>query len=181
MELHVMKRLIGIVALLSLAFADNAFAYDCQTVDTPIGDRDILVIGGFTFTRPLEFDFAPTNAPSTNVSYTAEFRLVYINDELLRATDENYNEVLTTGALLNGWLREFLDEQYFGAEYGELLAKYQDKSLVADVNENFPAYLQQKLSESDQALSESIHSVTVNVSAKGALRSALLERLPRKQ
>jgi len=172
-----MKKILGLVALFSLVFVNNTFAYDCQTVDTTIGDRDILVIGGFTFTRPFEYDFAPTNAPSSNVTYTAEFRLVYLNDELPRATDDNFNEVLNTSGLLNGWLREFLDDQYAGADYEELLAKYFDKSLVSDLNRKFPEYLDTKLAEIDSSFAASIHSVTVNVSAKGAFRSALLEKL----
>lgn len=172
-----MKQLIGIVVLLSMAFVSDVCAYDCQTVDTTIGDRDILVIGGFTFTRPFEFDFAPTNAPSTNVTYAAEFRLVYINDELSRATEENFEEVLKTSVLLNGWLRDFLEEQYSGADYDELIAKYYDKSLASDLNDKFPEYLESRLRAFDATAADAIHSVTVNVTAKGALKSALLEKL----
>lgn len=171
-----MKTIAYLVSAAVLSLTGAAVAYDCQTVDTTIGDRDILVIGGYTFARPIEFDFAPTNAPSTNVSYTAEFRLVYLNDELPRATEENLGEVLNTGNLLNGWLREFLEEQYAGADFEELMTKYYDKSLAADVNEKFPCYLEPKLRAFDASVAESIHSVTVNVTARGAFKRALIER-----
>lgn len=175
--MKMMKTFSCLVSAAVLSLVGAALAYDCQTVDTTIGDRDVLVIGGYTFARPIEFDFAPTNAPSTNVSYTAEFRLVYLNDELPRATEENLGEVLGTGSLLNGWLREFLEEQYSGADFEELMTKYFDKSLAADINEKFPAYLEPKLMEFDASASETIHSVTVNVTARGAFKQALLRRL----
>ena len=176
-----MKTAIGIFAIVTLAFVDMVSANDCQMLDTSIGDHDMLVVGGFTFSRPFEFDLAPTNAPLAKADYSAEFRLVYVNEELPQVTDESLEDVLNMSVLLNGWLREFLEEQYAGMDYDELITGYFDKSFVADVNARFPKFLEPKLREWDETAADSVHPVAVNVKAKGALKSALLEKLSSSQ
>lgn len=171
-----MKKLFWLIFIAAFGLINQVSAYDCQSISTAIGDEDVFTFHGITFARPFEFDFAPTNAPSEN-AYAADFQLIYKNDELSRATEANTQEILDTSIMLNECLKDFLDEQYVGADYGEFLSAYFSGALAKDIIAKFPAYMSAKLAETlDDSADDTIHFVALKITARGALREALLEK-----
>ncbi len=167
----------------ALLFAIGVFAAslpvqadDCTISQNAIGDWSVVTIGGFTFAKTISIDLAPTNAPMADASYAIRCQVIYRDAKVYRPeTIEELVFVRQTGALLNAWLREFVTEQYVGAEFKELVEAYFQKNLAKDLNSKFPAFVREKIDAMDSSARPDVDTVTVTVEAEGELRSALVE------
>ena len=166
--------LIVMTAVLSMISA--AHAYDCQTIDSGIGDLNLLTLGGFTFAKPISVDLKPKNAPNAGIRYSIRCQVVYEDKNLQRPeTDEEVKLARETGSILNELLLAFVADQYIGAEFSELLSVYYARRFTDDLNEKFQDYVTEKISAMDVGRRINISTVTVTVNAEGEFRAGLAE------
>lgn len=169
------KTLMVVAAMLSMASAAYA-GYDCQVASNDIGDWNLVTIGGYTFAKSISLDLAPTNAPKADARYSIRCQVVYQDRNLPRPkTEKEMGFARATGGLLNIWLKEFVAEQYVGAEYSDLLSKYCDGRFTEDLNVRFPAYVVEKIAEMDEDERVDVAAVTVTVNAEGEFQADLVE------
>ena len=168
------KMLMLLAAVLAIAAAHAE--YDCQVVSNGIGDWNLLTIGGYTFAKPVSIDLSPTNAPNADAQYSIRCQVVYQDRNIPRPkTKKEMRFARATGNLLNIWLKDFVADQYVGAEYSDLLSKYCDGRFTEDLNGRFPAYVAEKIAEMDDDMRIDIAAVTVTVNAEGEFFADLVE------
>ncbi len=172
-----MKLKAHFTAMVACAAFFSVCAYDCQMAINSIGDGTIVGVGGFTFAKPISIDLAPTNAPVSDAAYTIRCQIVY-TDEVNDRPDtlEKLSVARMTGAILNEWLVEFVEEEYVGAEFSALVEEYYQKNLTDDLNREFQKFVSEKISAMDSVDRLAVNAVAVTVEAEGDLRTALLGR-----
>ncbi len=152
--------------------------YDCQTFVNDIGDWNVVTLGGFTLAKPISVDLAPTNAPDETAQYSIRCQVIYRDNLIPRPmSDMEFDKVRGVGTKLNLWLKAFIDAEYVGAEYEDLLASYIDKKLVDNLNERFPAYIAERILEMNSSDRPDIDTVTVSVEAEGVFREGLIREI----
>ena len=153
--------------------------HNYQGYENGIGDWNVLTLGGYTIAKPISVDLAPTNAPDISVQYSIRCQLIYRDNLIPRPTsDDELDIVIRTGDVLNWWLKDFIADEYAGAEYDDLLAKYKSGALAYDLNTKFPGYIAEQISKiEDPRARPNIDTVTVTVSAEGAFRKDLIKEI----
>ena len=150
-------------------------AYDCQIIESGIGDSNLLTLGGFTCTKPISIDLMPSNVPNYDVPnydvrYSIRCQVIYKDKTLPRPETDKENELaLETRKYLNSCLRDLVEELYVGMEFADLLAKYYDGRFAKDLNDRFAEYVA-KINPR-----VNIDIVTVTVNADGEFRAMLVE------
>ena len=166
------KNLMLLMVALIASF--SAYAYDYQVASNELGDWNLVTLGGFTLTKSFSVDLAPTNAPADDLTYAINCKIIYSDNDITRPrTDEELKIVRQTGSVLNAWLKDFIAEQYRGAEFDELIKTYISGNFAEDLNDRFPKYVKEQNDalSSDERLD--IDTVTVEVEAVGAFKGVL--------
>lgn len=139
-----------------------------------IGDFSLVTLGKYTFSTPVVVDLAPTNAPTTNVTCAVRCQVIYVDGDVQTPTNELELEKLRqTGDWLTGLLKDFIADNYRGAEYEDLVRRYYEGAIGVDLDRQFPAFVRAHMGEADL----DIEIVKVQIFAEGDLRRALIEVL----
>lgn len=157
----------------------TAFArHNYQCYSNTIGDWKIFTLGGYTLAEPMVVDLAPTNAPDPNARYSLRCQVAYKDNVIPRpSTDAEFELVLKIAGIMNSWLREFIDQEYVGAEYEELLKAYKSGAVRKDLVKKFPDYVAAQISVMDPSERLDIETVTVDIEAVGAFREELIKEM----
>ena len=152
----------------------SAFAMVPQFGLNAIGDFSLVTLGKYTFSTPVVVDLAPTNAPSTNVTCAVRCQVIYVDGDVQAPTNELELEKLRqTGDWLTGQLRDFIADNYRGAEYDDLVRRYYEGAIGIDLDQRFPTYVRERMEE----VGLDIEVVKVQIFAEGDFRRALIEVL----
>ena len=166
-------KLLSSTLVFALAIVSTAFAE--VTAKNGIGDRNLVSIKGITFAKPFSIDLMPTNAPLPNASYSIRCRVIYEDDDIPSPTEESFDRVCGTWELLNKWLGEIVANWYAGMEYKDLIEYYYSRDLSVEINNLFPAYVEEQIGEMVAEDRPNIKTVTVEVEAEGKFRDALIQ------
>lgn len=162
------------IAVGAVLLALSSFASVPQFGLNAIGDFSLVTLGKYTFSTPVMVDLAPTNAPSTNGTYAVKCQVIYVDGDLQTPTNELELEKLRqTGDWLTGQLKDFIADNYRGAEYEDLVRRYYEGAIGVDLDQQFPAFVRAHMGEADL----DIEIVKVQIFAEGDLRRALIEVL----
>ena len=136
-----------------------------------IGDFSLVTLGKYTFSTPVMIDLAPTNAPLTNGTYAVKCQVIYVDGDLQAPTNELELEKLRqTGDWLTAQLKDFVADNYRGAEYEDLVRRYYEGAIGIDLDQQFPAFVRERKAEANL----DIEIVKVQIFAEGDLRRALI-------
>ena len=151
--------------------------HNYQGYENVIGDWNVLTLGGYTIAKPISVDLAPTNAPDASAQYSIRCQLIYRDNLIPRPmSDDEFDIVIRTGVVLNWWLKDYIASEYADVEYADLLAKYKSGTFAIGLNAKFPEYIAEQISKiEDPRARPDVDTVTVAVSAEGALRKDLIE------
>lgn len=162
------------VAVGAMLLALSSFSSVPQFGLNAIGDFSLVTLGKYTFSTPVMVDLAPTNAPSTNGTYAVKCQVIYVDGDLQTPTNELELEKLRqTGDWLTGQLKDFIADNYRGAEYEDLVRRYYEGAIGIDLDQQFPAFVRAHMEEAGL----DIEIVKVQIFAEGDLRRALIEVL----
>ena len=151
--------------------AVSAFASVPQFGLNAIGDFSLVTLGKYTFSTPVMIDLAPTNAPLTNGTYAVKCQVIYVDGDLQAPTNELELEKLRqTGDWLTAQLKDFVADNYRGAEYEDLVRRYYEGAIGIDLDQQFPAFVRERKAEANL----DIEIVKVQIFAEGDLRRALI-------
>lgn len=154
-----------------MLLAVSAFASVPQFGLNAIGDFSLVTLGKYTFSTPVMVDLAPTNAPSTNGTYAVKCQVIYVDGDLQAPTNELELEKLRqTGDWLTAQLKDFVADNYRGAEYEDLIRRYYEGAIGIDLDQQFPAFVRERKAEANL----DIEIVKVQIFAEGDLRRALI-------
>lgn len=154
-----------------MLLAVSAFASVPQFGLNAIGDFSLVTLGKYTFSTPVMVDLAPTNAPSTNGTYAVKCQVIYVDGDLQAPTNELELEKLRqTGDWLTEQLKDFVADNYRGAEYEDLVRRYYEGAIGIDLDQQFPAFVRERKAEANL----DIEIVKVQIFAEGDLRRALI-------
>ena len=154
-----------------MLLAVSAFASVPQFGLNAIGDFSLVTLGKYTFSTPVLIDLAPTNAPSTNGTYAVKCQVIYVDGDLRAPTNELELEKLRqTGDWLTAQLKDFVADNYRGAEYEDLIRRYYEGAIGIDLDQQFPAFVRERKAEANL----DIEIVKVQIFAEGDLRRALI-------
>lgn len=154
-----------------MLLAVSAFASVPQFGLNAIGDFSLVTLGKYTFSTPVLIDLAPTNAPSTNGTYAVKCQVIYVDGDLQAPTNELELEKLRqTGDWLTAQLKDFVADNYRGAEYEDLIRRYYEGAIGIDLDQQFPAFVRERKAEANL----DIEIVKVQIFAEGDLRRALI-------
>ena len=154
-----------------MLLAVSAFASVPQFGLNAIGDFSLVTLGKYTFSTPVLIDLAPTNAPSTNGTYAVKCQVIYVDGDLRAPTNELELEKLRqTGDWLTAQLKDFVADNYRGAEYEDLVRRYYEGAIGIDLDQQFPAFVRERKAEANL----DIEIVKVQIFAEGDLRRALI-------
>lgn len=154
-----------------MLLAVSAFASVPQFGLNAIGDFSLVTLGKYTFSTPVLIDLAPTNAPSTNGTYAVKCQVIYVDGDLQAPTNELELEKLRqTGDWLTAQLKDFVADNYRGAEYEDLVRRYYEGAIGIDLDQQFPAFVRERKAEANL----DIEIVKVQIFAEGDLRRALI-------
>lgn len=154
-----------------MLLAVSAFASVPQFGLNAIGDFSLVTLGKYTFSTPVMVDLAPTNAPSTNGTYAVKCQVIYVDGDLQAPTNELELEKLRqTGDWLTAQLKDFVADNYRGAEYEDLVRRYYEGAIGIDLDQQFPAFVRERKAEANL----DIEIVKVQIFAEGDLRRALI-------
>ena len=154
-----------------MLLAVSAFASVPQFGLNAIGDFSLVTLGKYTFSTPVRIDLAPTNAPSTNGTYAVKCQVIYVDGDLQAPTNELELEKLRqTGDWLTAQLKDFVADNYRGAEYEDLVRRYYEGAIGIDLDQQFPAFVRERMAEANL----DIEIVKVQIFAEGDLRRALI-------
>ena len=154
-----------------MLLAVSAFASVPQFGLNAIGDFSLVTLGKYTFSTPVMIDLAPTNAPSTNGTYAVKCQVIYVDGDLQAPTNELELEKLRqTGDWLTEQLKDFVADNYRGAEYEDLIRRYYEGAIGIDLDQQFPAFVRERKAEANL----DIEIVKVQIFAEGDLRRALI-------
>ena len=170
------KHFLLFVVAIACATAFARHNYQCYS--NTIGDWKILTLGGYTLAEPMVVDLAPTNAPDANARYSLRCQVAYKDNVIPRPTSEaEFELVLKIAGVMNSWLKDFIDQEYVGAEYEELLKAYKSGSVRKDLAKKFPDYVAAQISAMDPSGRPDIETVTVDIEAVGAFRDELIKEM----
>lgn len=159
------------IAALVVSIAFSAFSYVPQFGLNAIGDFGLVTLGKYTFSNPTVIDLSPTNAPTTNVSYSVRCQVIYVDADVQSPKSELELEKLRlTGDWLTNALKDFMSERYAGAEFDDLIRLYYKGDIGLDVDAQFPIYVKKRMAEADL----DIEVVKVQISAEDEFRNALI-------
>lgn len=154
-----------------MLLAVSVFASVPQFGLNAIGDFSLVTLGKYTFSTPVMIDLAPTNAPSTNGTYAVKCQVIYVDGDLQAPTNELELEKLRqTGDWLTAQLKDFVADNYRGAEYEDLVRRYYEGAIGIDLDQQFPAFVRERKAEANL----DIEIVKVQIFAEGDLRRALI-------
>ena len=154
-----------------MLLAVSVFASVPQFGLNAIGDFSLVTLGKYTFSTPVLIDLAPTNAPSTNGTYAVKCQVIYVDGDLRAPTNELELEKLRqTGDWLTAQLKDFVADNYRGAEYEDLIRRYYEGAIGIDLDQQFPAFVRERKAEANL----DIEIVKVQIFAEGDLRRALI-------
>lgn len=154
-----------------MLLAVSAFASVPQFGLNAIGDFSLVTLGKYTFSTPVMIDLSPTNAPSTNGTYAVKCQVIYVDGDLQAPTNELELEKLRqTGDWLTAQLKDFVADNYRGAEYEDLVRRYYEGAIGIDLDQQFPAFVRERKAEANL----DIEIVKVQIFAEGDLRRALI-------
>lgn len=154
-----------------MLLAVSVFASVPQFGLNAIGDFSLVTLGKYTFSTPVMVDLAPTNAPSTNGTYAVKCQVIYVDGDLQAPTNELELEKLRqTGDWLTAQLKDFVADNYRGAEYEDLVRRYYEGAIGIDLDQQFPAFVRERKAEANL----DIEIVKVQIFAEGDLRRALI-------
>lgn len=154
-----------------MLLAVSVFASVPQFGLNAIGDFSLVTLGKYTFSTPVMVDLAPTNAPSTNGTYAVKCQVIYVDGDLQAPTNELELEKLRqTGDWLTAQLKDFVADNYRGAEYEDLIRRYYEGAIGIDLDLQFPAFVRERKAEANL----DIEIVKVQIFAEGDLRRALI-------
>lgn len=154
-----------------MLLAVSAFASVPQFGLNAIGDFSLVTLGKYTFSTPVMIDLAPTNAPLTNGTYAVKCQVIYVDGDLQAPTNELELEKLRqTGDWLTAQLKDFVADNYRGAEYEDLIRRYYEGAIGIDLDQQFPAFVRERKAEANL----DIEIVKVQIFAEGDLRRALI-------
>lgn len=154
-----------------MLLAVSVFASVPQFGLNAIGDFSLVTLGKYTFSTPVMIDLAPTNAPSTNGTYAVKCQVIYVDGDLQAPTNELELEKLRqTGDWLTAQLKDFVADNYRGAEYEDLIRRYYEGAIGIDLDQQFPAFVRERKAEANL----DIEIVKVQIFAEGDLRRALI-------
>lgn len=154
-----------------MLLAVSVFASVPQFGLNAIGDFSLVTLGKYTFSTPVMIDLAPTNAPSTNGTYAVKCQVIYVDGDLQAPTNELELEKLRqTGDWLTAQLKDFVADNYRGAEYEDLVRRYYEGAIGIDLDLQFPAFVRERKAEANL----DIEIVKVQIFAEGDLRRALI-------
>ena len=155
----------------AMLLAVSVFASVPQFGLNAIGDFSLVTLGKYTFSTPVMIDLAPTNAPLTNGTYAVKCQVIYVDGDLQAPTNELELEKLRqTGDWLTAQLKDFVADNYRGAEYEDLVRRYYEGAIGIDLNQQFPAFVRERMAEANL----DIEIVKVQIFAEGDLRRALI-------
>lgn len=155
----------------AMLLAVSVFASVPQFGLNAIGDFSLVTLGKYTFSTPVMIDLAPTNAPSTNGTYAVKCQVIYVDGDLQAPTNELELEKLRqTGDWLTAQLKDFVADNYRGAEYEDLIRRYYEGAIGIDLDQQFPAFVRERMAEANL----DIEIVKVQIFAEGDLRRALI-------
>lgn len=155
----------------AMLLAVSVFASVPQFGLNAIGDFSLVTLGKYTFSTPVMIDLAPTNAPSTNGTYAVKCQVIYVDGDLQAPTNELELEKLRqTGDWLTAQLKDFVADNYRGAEYEDLVRRYYEGAIGIDLDQQFPAFVRERMAEANL----DIEIVKVQIFAEGDLRRALI-------
>ena len=155
----------------AMLLAVSVFASVPQFGLNAIGDFSLVTLGKYTFSTPVMIDLAPTNAPSTNGTYAVKCQVIYVDGDLQAPTNELELEKLRqTGDWLTAQLKDFVADNYRGAEYEDLVRRYYEGAIGIDLDQQFPAFVRERKAEANL----DIEIVKVQIFAEGDLRRALI-------
>ena len=162
------------IALLSVLLTAAGFAATPHLGPNAIGDLGLVTLGEYAFSNPVIIDLAPTNAPLTNGVYAIRCQIIYVDEDVQVPKDEQSFEVLRqTGDWLTEQLRAFIAENYSGAEFEDLCARYFEGAIGIDLATKFPFFVWERMGDADLR----VDIVKVQVFADGDLRRALIDIL----
>ena len=154
-----------------MLLAVSVFASVPQFGLNAIGDFSLVTLGKYTFSTPVMIDLAPTNAPLTNGTYAVKCQVIYVDGDLQAPTNELELEKLRqTGDWLTEQLKDFVADNYRGAEYEDLVRRYYEGAIGIDLDQQFPAFVRERMAEANL----DIEIVKVQIFAEGDLRRALI-------
>ena len=154
-----------------MLLAVSAFASVPQFGLNAIGDFSLVTVGENTCSTPVMIDLAPTNAPLTNGTYAVKCQVIYVDGDLQAPTNELELEKLRqTGDWLTAQLKDFVADNYRGAEYEDLVRRYYEGAIGIDLDQQFPAFVRERMAEANL----DIEIVKVQIFAEGDLRRALI-------
>ena len=154
-----------------MLLAVSVFASVPQFGLNAIGDFSLVTLGKYTFSTPVMIDLAPTNAPLTNGTYAVKCQVIYVDGDLQAPTNELELEKLRqTGDWLTEQLKDFVADNYRGAEYEDLVRRYYEGAIGIDLDQQFPAFVRERKAEANL----DIEIVKVQIFAEGDLRRALI-------
>lgn len=154
-----------------MLLAVSVFASVPQFGLNAIGDFSLVTLGKYTFSTPVMIDLAPTNAPLTNGTYAVKCQVIYVDGDLQAPTNELELEKLRqTGDWLTAQLKDFVADNYRGAEYEDLIRRYYEGAIGIDLDQQFPAFVRERKAEANL----DIEIVKVQIFAEGDLRRALI-------
>ena len=155
----------------AMLLAVSVFASVPQFGLNAIGDFSLVTLGKYTFSTPVMIDLAPTNAPLTNGTYAVKCQVIYVDGDLQAPTNELELEKLRqTGDWLTAQLKDFVADNYRGAEYEDLIRRYYEGAIGIDLDQQFPAFVRERMAEANL----DIEIVKVQIFAEGDLRRALI-------
>lgn len=155
----------------AMLLAVSVFASVPQFGLNAIGDFSLVTLGKYTFSTPVMIDLAPTNAPLTNGTYAVKCQVIYVDGDLQAPTNELELEKLRqTGDWLTAQLKDFVADNYRGAEYEDLVRRYYEGAIGIDLDQQFPAFVRERKAEANL----DIEIVKVQIFAEGDLRRALI-------
>ena len=155
----------------AMLLAVSVFASVPQFGLNAIGDFSLVTLGKYTFSTPVMIDLAPTNAPLTNGTYAVKCQVIYVDGDLQAPTNELELEKLRqTGDWLTAQLKDFVADNYRGAEYEDLIRRYYEGAIGIDLDQQFPAFVRERKAEANL----DIEIVKVQIFAEGDLRRALI-------
>ena len=133
-----------------MLLAVSVFASVPQFGLNAIGDFSLVTLGKYTFSTPVMIDLAPTNAPSTNGTYAVKCQVIYVDGDLQAPTNELELEKLRqTGDWLTAQLKDFVADNYRGAEYEDLVRRYYEGAIGIDLDQQFPAFVRERKAEAN--------------------------------
>ena len=132
-----------VLAVLSLP----GLSYQAQFGLNEVGNYRLEAVGKCRFSDFVDVNLAPTNAPSANGVYSVRCQVIYTDsaDEGPIVTNLQRWELRLTGDWLVDQLKDFISENYVGAEFDDLVGKFYAGSFGVDLNERFPLVVKEKM------------------------------------